>query len=122
VRRLRLGAPVCLFLLLAGCRARLINASIVNQGPALQLLEFDYPSASFGVDKLPAGGVYDYRFAVQGAGELTLHFQDSAGHNYTANGPAVSDGQEGSLTVTIDRAQHVTWQLAPRTSRLQGPR
>ena len=110
IKRLRLGAPLCFSLLLGGCRARLVDAKIVNQGPALQLLEFDYPSASFGVDKLPAGGVYHYRFAVKGAGPLTLHFEDSAGHSYTANGPAVNEGQEGSLTVTIDGARQVSWK------------
>jgi hypothetical protein len=112
-KRLRLGAPLCL-LLLAGCRTRLIDTSIVNQGPALQLLEFDYPSASFGVDQLAAGAVYHYRFTVQGTGPLTLHFEDSAGRSYDTTGPTVDKGQEGSLTVTINRARQVSWVLAAR--------
>jgi hypothetical protein len=108
--RLKPGALLYLVLPLAGCRARLIDTSIVNQGPALQLLEFDYPDASFGLDALAAGGVYHYRFAVQGAGPLTLHFEDISGHAYTANGPAVQKGQEGSLIVTIGSARQVDWK------------
>jgi hypothetical protein len=103
-----LGVPLCLLLPLAGCHTPLIDTSIVNHGPALQLLEFDYPNASFGIDKLPPGGVYHYRFAIQGTGPLTLHFEDSSGHSHTANGPTVHQGQEGALTVTIDGDQ-VSW-------------
>jgi hypothetical protein len=116
-RRWKLAAPFCLLFGLAGCRARLIEANIVNHGAPLQLLEFDYPSASFGIDALPAGGVYHYSFAVQGPGPLTLHFEDSAGHTYTSTGPAVTKGQEGSLTVTIGSPRQVSWKPELTTAR-----
>jgi hypothetical protein len=51
-----LGKPCGVFLLtlclvgLAGCRSRFVEATIVNQGPTLHVLEFDYPSASFGAN------------------------------------------------------------------------
>ena len=94
-----LGAS--LILLLSGCNPPLIDTTIINRGPALRLLEFDYPSASFGVNLLPAGGQYHYRFRIEGSGPLTVHFQDGVGHSHTATGPAVHQGQVGSLIVTV---------------------
>jgi hypothetical protein len=94
---------------LSGCHSRLIDTTIVNQGPMLHVLEFDYPSASFGMDALAPGARYHYRFKIQGSGPVTLHFEDNAGKDHTVNGPALSQGQEGSLTVTIDAENHVSW-------------
>ncbi|HEV2274460.1 MAG TPA: hypothetical protein VGR96_09855 [Acidobacteriaceae bacterium] len=96
---------------LSACRSRLIDTTIVNQGPTLHLLEFDYPSASFGAEMLSSGGRYHYRFQIQGSGPVTLHFEDSAGKSHTSEGPSLRQGQEGTLTVTIDAANQVHWAL-----------
>jgi hypothetical protein len=98
-----------LMIALSGCRTRLVNTDIVNQGPMLQLLEFDYPSASFGADQLPSGGRYHYNFQIRGSGPLTLHYDDASGKSHTAKGPTVREGEQGSLTVTIDAQNQVRW-------------
>jgi hypothetical protein len=94
---------------LAGCRSRFVEVTIVNQGPALHVMEFDYPSASFGANQLAAGAQYHYRFKIQGSGQLSLQYEDSAGHNHTAPGPTVDLGDQGSLLVTINPLGAVTW-------------
>jgi hypothetical protein len=111
---MKMRLPLALFgvgaaFALSGCRTRLIDTTIVNQGPTLHVLEFDYPSASFGADALATGARYHYRFKIQGSGPVTLHFEDSAGKDHTAGGPTFSQGQEGSLTVTIDAQNRVSW-------------
>ena len=66
-------------LCLAGCRSRFVEVTIVNQGPTLHVMEFDYPSASFGANVLAAGGKFHYRFKVQGSGPLSLQYEDGTG-------------------------------------------
>jgi hypothetical protein len=103
-------AGIFAMLALTGCHSHIVVATIANQGPAVRLIEFDYPSASFGTDQIAAGSLYHYRFKIQGSGPLTLSFQDSAGKPHTMQGPTVHQGQEGSLLVTIEgQGSKVTW-------------
>jgi hypothetical protein len=81
----------------------------VNQGPALHVLEFDYPSASFGANVLASGAKFHYRFKIQGSGPLSLQYEDGEGHAHAAAGPNVDLGDQGSLVVTISPAGAVTW-------------
>jgi hypothetical protein len=95
---------------LTGCHSRTVGVTIVNQGPALRVLELDYPSASFGANRLATGAQFHYRFKIQGSGPLTLSFEDSSGKPHTAQGPIVQQGQEGSLLITIaGQDSAVTW-------------
>ena len=94
---------------LAGCKSRFIEVTIVNQGPALHVMEFDYPSASFGANQLATGTKFHYRFKVQGPGSLSLQYEDAAGHTRTAEGPKVNLGDQGSLVVNVAPNGAVTW-------------
>ena len=82
--KLKAAYLVCLLFGLAGCQSRFIEVTIVNQGPMLHVMEFDYPSASFGANQLATGAKYHYRFKVQGPGSLSLQYEDSSGHTRTA--------------------------------------
>jgi hypothetical protein len=101
---------------LAGCRTPIVDATIVNRGPEIHLLEFDYPYASFGADSLAPGGRYRYEFAIQGSGPLTFQFSDVRGHSHVSKGPQVAKGQQGTLTLTVDDRSQVTW-----SQQLSGP-
>jgi hypothetical protein len=94
---------------LAGCRSRFVEVTIVNQGPTAHVMEFDYPSASFGANSLATGAKYHYRFKVQGSGPLSLQYEDGSGKTHTAQGPKVDLGDQGSLLVNIDARGAVTW-------------
>ncbi len=111
LRGQRILPLLCAGLMLAssGCRSHLVNTEIVNQGPTLRLLEFDYPDASFGADALSTGGQYRYSFQIRGSGPLTLHFNDASGKSHTAQGPTVKEGEQGTLTVTINAENQVSW-------------
>jgi hypothetical protein len=93
----------------AGCKSRFIEVTIVNQGPTLHVMEFDYPSASFGSNQLAMGAKYHYRFKVQGPGSLSLQYEDASGHTRTAEGPKVNLGDQGSLLVNVAPNGAVTW-------------
>lgn len=110
--------PTFAFALLAGCHSAFVETTIDNQGPApLQLIEVDYPSASFGVGALAPDSQFYYRFKIQGSGPLKLQFTDAQGQPHTIDGPQLSQGQEGHLTIVIDPAGKVAWQtsLTPKS-------
>ena len=92
-----------------GCRSRFVEVTIVNQGPAVHVMEFDYPSASFGANQLATGTKFHYRFKVQGSGPLSLQYEDASGKTRSSPGPKVELGDQGSLLVNIDPLGAVTW-------------
>ncbi len=102
---------VCLSCL-AGCHSHILSATIENRGPsALHLLEVDYPSASFGVQTLAPNSPVHHRFKIQGSGNVSVSYTDAGGKTRTATGPELREGDEGSITITIDAAGAV--QFAP---------
>jgi hypothetical protein len=94
---------------LTGCHSAYIEADIKNASPTpITLVEFDYPSASFGTGTLPSGATYHYRFKILGTGPTKILWTDAARQDHTAPGPPLHEGQEGSLTVTLNGAA-ATW-------------
>jgi len=95
----------------AGCHSRYVETTIDNRGPNnLQMIEVDYPSASFGVGNLAPGAQFHYRFKIQGSGALKLQFTNPQGQTRNFEGPQLDEGQEGRLTIAIDPSGKVTWQ------------
>ena len=87
---------------LAACHSYHVDATVENRtGVPVQLLEVDYPSASFGADKLAPGEVYHYRIQLRGAGPLKVQFTPADGHQANINGPTVAERQEGSLRIVL---------------------
>jgi hypothetical protein len=70
-------------------------------GAPIQLLEVDYPSASFGADKLAAGGVYHYRIQLRGTGPLKVQYTAADERQVQVDGPSVVERQEGQLQIVL---------------------
>ncbi len=84
------------------CHSFHIDTTIENKsGGPIQLLEVDYPSASFGVDHLDAGAVFHYRFQVRGSGPLTLQYTDAGGQQAKISGPTLDEHQQGQLQIVL---------------------
>jgi hypothetical protein len=76
--------------LLSGCRSPRIDVTVENRtGAAVELLEVDYPSASFGADRLAAGADYLYRFQVRGSGPVKVQYTE------------LQERQAGSLEIVL---------------------
>ena len=89
-------------LLLTGCHSYHIDSTIENcTDTDIQLIEVDYPSASFGVDHLAAGAVYHYRFQVRGSGPLSLSYTTSHGRQVHITGPNLFEQQQGQLQIVL---------------------
>ena len=102
---------IAVFSLIA-CRSAYVETTIDNSGPAaLRLIEVDYPSASFGTQTLDAHVLYHYRFKVQGSSPVTITWTGADGKPHTASGPTLTEGQQGTLRITVDSASRVSWTV-----------
>jgi len=105
-----LAAGVCLGA--AACRSAFVETTVENDSATpVHVIEVDYPSASFGMQTLDAHTTYHYHFKIQGSGPVTIAFLDNAGKPHTATGPTLTQGQQGSLKITIDPGG-VSWSAS----------
>ena len=89
--------------LFPACHSYHIDATIENRtGAPIQLLEVDYPSASFGVDSLAAGARFHYRFQVLGSGQLKISYTAASGQTVQISGPALVERQQGELEIVLE--------------------
>jgi hypothetical protein len=104
----------CVVLLAAtGCHSPYIEATVSNRtATPIDLLEVDYPSASFGTQNLAPGADFHYRFKVLGEGPTKLLYTDNEHHDHKSDGPPFKEGAEGHLTIVI-APTGVTWQSIP---------
>jgi hypothetical protein len=100
--RLFAASTITAILLLTGCHSRYIAATVINRtGAPLSPVEVDYPSASFGINSLASGASYSYRFKIIGNGPTAVLWTDSDHHDHKNPGPALHEGDEGTLAITV---------------------
>ena len=88
--------------LLTACHSYHIDATIENRtGAPVELLEVDYPSASFGADRLDTGAVFHYRFQIRGSGPITVSYTAPDGKTAHSSGPTLTEGQQGQLQIVL---------------------
>jgi hypothetical protein len=86
----------------AGCHSYHVESTVENRtGGAIQLLEVDYPSASFGANTLAAGAVFPYRIQLRGSGALKVQYTGSDGRHVQVEGPVLSEPQEGGIAIVL---------------------
>lgn len=89
-------------LLLSGCKSAFIAATISNHtAQPIELIEVDYPSASFGTEQLAPGADFHYRFKVLGSGGTTLQWSDTGHHDHKLAGPSLRENDEGRMTIVF---------------------
>ena len=85
-----------------GCRSYHVSINVENRtGAAIQLLEVDYPSASFGADSLAPGANLVYRIQVRGAAPVKVQYTAAGGVQKQISGPVLSEGDEGQLQIVL---------------------
>ena len=88
---------------LSACHSYHIDATVENRtGTAIQLLEVDYPSASFGVDSLAPATDFHYRFQVRGSGQLKVSYTVANGQTVQISGPTLTERQQGTLEIVLE--------------------
>lgn len=92
----------CALLAATACHSYHIDTTIENRtGADIQLLEVDYPSASFGVDRIASGAVYHYRFQVRGSGPLKITYTGAGDKQIQIAGPTLVERQQGQLEIIL---------------------
>jgi hypothetical protein len=88
---------------LSGCHSYHIDATIENRtGAPIQLLEVDYPSATFGADSLGADSSFHYRFQVRGSGQLKVSYTAANGQTVQISGPSLAERQQGTIEIVLE--------------------
>ena len=102
MRSIRTLALCAVLLAAAGCHSPYIEATVSNHtAQPIELLEVDYPSASFGTQNLAPGADFHYRFKVLGSGPTAVLWTDAAHHDHKDTGPILHEDDEGSLAIAI---------------------
>ncbi|MGD0731993.1 MAG: hypothetical protein ABR956_12075 [Terracidiphilus sp.] len=104
-RRIRRATVALLLLILlfsAGCHSYHVDTTVENRtGATIQLLEVDYPSASFGADSLSTGAILHYRIQLRGSGPLKVQYTAVNRQVVQINGPMLGEPQEGQLQIVL---------------------
>lgn len=87
---------------MAGCHSYHVDATVENRtGADVQLLEVDYPSASFGADRIASGAIYHYRFQIRGSGPLKITYTGPGDKQFQIAGPNLVERQQGQLEIVL---------------------
>ena len=87
---------------ISGCRSYHVEITVENRtGAAIQLLEVDYPSASFGADNLAAGTDFHYRIQIRGTGPLKVEYTAAGGRKEAVTGPSLAERQQGRVEIQL---------------------
>jgi len=91
-------------LAMAGCRSRVVKVTLVNIGTEpISTIIVDYPSATFGKDKLAPRETFSYTIKPLETGPLKLQFTDAKGAIHTYSGLTLHKDDDGSIDVKIDQ-------------------
>src|SRR5215475_12146465 len=106
----RLIPAAILVLTLSGCRARMVTFKLVNtSAQPISTIIVDYPSATFGKNKLAPGEVFSSTVKLTDTGAIKVQFVDAqgAGHNYV--GPVLHKDDLGSLEIKLNQTGAVAY-------------
>lgn len=107
-----------LLLAFCGCHSARVEATVTNHtGGAIELLEVDYPSASFGADSLASAAEFHYRFQIRLSGPVKVQYTESATHALRqATGPILSEKEQGQIYIDLLPGGKVDFhtELAPQ--------
>src|SRR5579859_6731617 len=85
-------------LLNSGCHSRQVETTVENHtGAAIEQLEVDYPSASFGANSIAVDANFGYRFQIRGTGALKVQYSVAGRQIKQIIGPLLREGQQGEL-------------------------
>jgi hypothetical protein len=101
---------IALILVVVGCRSPWVQATIVNDlDTPVNVVEVTYPGGAFGTQSIPAHGTFQYRFHILTNDVVGIDFSDAAGHDHTQKGPALRQGEAGTLRIEIEPDGKVVW-------------
>lgn len=105
MKLLRLISPLFLMLALTGCRSHVVNVKLTNTSKdTVKTIIVDYPTATFGKDKLAPGETFSYAIKPLETGLIRIQFTDAQGSIHTYNGSQLHKDDEGSIAVDMNQS------------------
>ncbi|WP_047487292.1 hypothetical protein [Terriglobus sp. TAA 43] len=96
---------------LTGCHSHYIQTTITNQsGADINVVQVEYPGASFGTQRIANGASFHYRFKLLGTGDLKLTWTDASYQEHTLKGLHLDEGQEGTLVINFPSQSQANFQ------------
>ena len=87
---------------LAACHSYHVDTTVENRtGARVEELEVDYPSASFGTNRLEPGSTYQSRIQFRNSGPLKVTYTAADGRQVQVMGPSMAERQEGQLEIVL---------------------
>ena len=104
MRAARVCFALSLFTFLAGCRAHMVKINLINASAApLSTIIVDYPTATFGKDKLAPGETFSSTVKFTDDGPLKVQFADANGGNHSYTGLMLHKSEEGYIDVRFNQ-------------------
>lgn len=99
----KVSAIFLLMAFLTGCHSAHIAVTVENRTEApIELLEVDYPSASFGADRIESGADFHYRIQVRQSGPVKVQYTETPTHTVRqSSGPNLYEGQNGQFEIVL---------------------
>jgi hypothetical protein len=100
---------------LAGCRAHMVTFKLINtSAQPISTIIVDYPSATFGRDKLAPGETFASPVKLTDDGALKIQFTDANGKNHVSTGPELHKNQEGMIEVRFTQEKATAYVNLPK--------
>jgi hypothetical protein len=104
MKTIRFAALLISLAALCGCRARVVDINLTNTSTeAVKTIIVDYPSATFGKDKLGPNESYHDAIKVVDTGMLKLQYTDALGTIHTYTGTPLHKGDRGTIEVNLNQ-------------------
>jgi hypothetical protein len=100
-----LFSSIILLVALSGCRSRVIKVNLINvSNDVVKTIIVDYPTATFGKDKLSPGETFSYAIKPLETGMMKIQFTDAQGTIHSYLGTTVHQNDEGELDVNFSQS------------------
>ena len=104
MKSIRFIAALIFLITLTACRARVVKVSLINaSAEPVKTIIVDYPTATFGKDKLAPGETFSYGIKPLETGKLRVQFTDAKGVIHTYIGLTLHKDDDGTIEVKLDQ-------------------
>lgn len=98
MKSIRFIAALIFLITLTACRARVVKVSLINtSAEPVKTIIVDYPTATFGKDKLAPGETFSYGIKPLETGPLKVRFTGMDGREHSYTGPMLARNDEGEI-------------------------
>ncbi len=78
----------------------------------MNVVQVEYPHASFGTQQLAPGASFHYRFKLLGSGPIKISYIDAHNGEHAQTGPSLNEGQEGQLEIVLTAHDHADFHTS----------